>query len=511
MPIYPIAQNDTRIATPNTPAPPTDPTGKQLEGLGNATTEAAIRIKDAANKRQDFIDDTMVSDRYMTAVGDMAQAAEDAQKPEVALPINGQGGAKKYMDKAITDRQPQWMKDLSPRAQRHLERKLAPKMLEYKIGAAKTENRALGDFRESQYTRMEKEFVDQFSRGNAVNEKGQVVDSDGRDTEEFKALSEYIDADVRMGYKTMTQGEQAKDAAITKAAYYRAHRLVNSESEADLIQYQKLWQKENESDGSTFLKNVDAGKRDEMNRTSHIRQVEMRDRAETQAKKKLTEESHTFASKMIRSFNSKDPADRLSDSQIEQGLDAYSTVIPPETVRSLLKMRDESYRDGGVTDWDTYHQLKIDILSGDKSISNSRIMSTGKVASKEVEELIKLNERIVAEPGVEKTPFYKEGKEHIRTLVGGIALPGMEWMMKPQDRARYSEALFTFNQHARKVFNEGDQKAIAELPSFARSLAEGLKKAKPDDSTVMQEGDNPQPQKPVKKDTSQKSKPSWAK
>lgn len=511
MPIYPISTPSTNIAVPNTPAPPTDPAGKQIEGLGNAVTEAAIRVKDAANKRQDFIDDTMVSDRYMTAVGDMAQAQEDAQKPEVALPINGQGGAKKYMEKAITDRQPQWMKDLSPRAQRHLERKLAPKILEYKIGAARTENRALGDFRESQYTRMEKEFIDQFSRGNAVNEKGQVTDSDGRDTEEFKALAEYIDADVRMGYKSMTQGEQAKDAALTKAAYYRAHRLVNSESEADLIQYQKLWQKESEDNGSTFLKNVDPDKRDAMNRTSHIRQTEMRTKAEEDAKKKLKEEANVFSSRMIRSFNSKDVADRLSDSQIEAGLAAYETVMPHDTVSSLLKMRDEASKNGGITDWDTYHRMKIDILSGDKSISNDRIIGTGKLASKEVEELIKLNERIVSEPGVEKTPFYKEGKEHIRTLVGGISLPGMEWMMKPQDRARYSEALYLFNQHARKVFNEGDQKAIAELPSFARTLAEGLKKAVPDDSTVMQPGDTPQsPDKP-KKDSSKSSKPSWAK
>jgi len=511
MPIYPVAQNSTQIATPNTPAPPVDPAGKQIEAMGNTITETSIRMKDAANKRQDFIDDTMVSERYMDAVSDMEQAHEDAQKPEIALPVGGKGGAKKYMDDAITKRQPEWMKDLSPRAQRHLERKLAPKMLEYKIGASRTENRALGDFRESQYVRYEKEFIDQFSRGNATNEKGQVVDTDARDTEEFKALSQYIDADVRMGYKTMTQGEQAKEAAITKASYFRAHKLVNSESEADLVQYQKLYQKEQEDNGSTFLKNIDPGKRDEMNRTSHIRQTEIREKGEALAKKKLTEEANVFSSRMIRSFNSQDPKDRLSDSQIEAGLQAYETVMPHETVRSLLKMRDEESRNGGRTDWDTYHQLKIDILNGEKSVSNQRIMSTGKIASKEVEELIKLNERQVAEPGVEKSPFYKEGKEHIRTLVGGIALPGMEWMMKPQDRARYSEALFTFNQYARKVFNEGDQEKLSKLPSYARELAEQLKKVHPDDSAVMQEGDTPKsPDKP-KKSESKGSKPSWAK
>lgn len=508
--IYPVGQVSTNIATPNTPAPPTDPAGKQIEAMGNTITDTALRVKHAADKRQAFIDDMQVSERYMNAVGDLETASEEAQKPEIALPLNGQPGSKKYLETEIAKRQPDWMKGLSPQAQKHLQMKLAPELLKYKINAARTENRALGDFADAQQGRMEKEFIDQFSRGNALNEKGQVVDTDGRDTEQFKLVSDHIDAEVRLGHKSMAKGEAEKDALVTKAAYYRGYKLVNSESEADLIQYQKLYQKESEEPGSTFLKNVDPDKRDSMNRTSHIRQVEMREKSEALAQKKLKEESEVFASRAIRSFNSKDPKDRITDAQFEQGLTQYESVLGHETVDALIKKKDEAAKNGGITNWDRYHQLKIDILAGDKAVSNDQIIRAP-LASKEAEELIKLNERQVSEPGVEKTPFYKEGKEHIRTLVGGVALPGMEWMMKPVDRQRYSDALLQFNQYARKVFAEGDQQKISELPTYARNLAMQLKKSTTDSGAVFQEGDQPQSQDKPKKDSTSKSKPSWAK
>src|SRR5690348_16560473 len=116
MPIYPVAQVSTGIPTANTPAPPSDPRGKQMEQLGYSIEEGALRIKQAYEKRQEFIDESMVSERFMDADMQMAAAQEEAQKPENALPINGKG-ARKYMEDEISKRQPEWMKGLSQRAQ----------------------------------------------------------------------------------------------------------------------------------------------------------------------------------------------------------------------------------------------------------------------------------------------------------------------------------------------------------------------------------------------------------
>lgn len=517
MPIYPVAQVSTGIPTANTPSPPSDPRGKQLEGLGLAVEEGALRIKQAYEKRQEFIDESMVSERFMDADMQLAAAAEEAQKPENALPINGRG-ARKYMEDEIAKRQPDWMKGLSPRAQLHLQRKLAPKLLEYKIGAARIENKSVADLADAQQVRMENEFLDQFARGNAVevgeDGKMRISDADGRDSEQFKMIAEHIDTEVRLGHKTIAKGEQEKEGIITKAAYYRSRRLVNSESEADLIQYQKLYDREQAKPGSTFLKNVDPEKRDEMNYTSHKRLLEIRTRNEELSRKQLKQDGETWAGQAIRSFNSSDPKDRISDENFNLGLDKYQGVLGHEAVASLIAKKDEAAKNGGRTDWNVYHDLKISILEGEKAISNSEIISKRGLASKEVEELIKLNERIVSEPGVEKTAFYKEGKEHLRTKIGGTIVKGMEWMMKESERKRYSDALYTFNQHARDVFAKGDQKGIADLPRFARDLADSLKR-QPGDSgdeggePVMQPGDKTPSAAPSSKDRSGR-KPAFA-
>lgn len=503
MAIYPRFDNSTNIATPNTPAAPTDPSGPQIEAAGQAITKGALQSKEIWQKRQDLIDEAQVTDRYLNVVGDLEMHAENMQKPEVALPVNGQGGARQYMEKVLSDAQPEWYKGLSPRAQKHLQHKLAPKILEYKIGAARAENRALGDFSEAQGVRLKEAFIDRFSRGVATNEKGEIVDDDGAKSEEFSFLSGHIDEQVRLGYKKMAEGEKEKEAALTTASYYRANKLVQSESEADLVQYQKTWQQENEQAGSTYLRRVDANKRDDLNRTAHIRQTEMREKQEREAKKKLTEESNAFSSRVIRSFNSQDPKDRMSDAQIQQGLTAYESVMPHETVTSLLKLKDESWRAGGVTDPDTFHRVRIDILAGEKPVTTNQILRNvpDKLSAKDAEALIQLNDKQMAEPGVEKTAFYKAGKEQLKLRILGNAtmLPGMEWMIKPADATKYSDALYQFNQYARKAFQKGE--GVEDLEAYARKLADSLKAPKPgeDNGAAKQPGDNPQPQKKTEK------------
>lgn len=86
-------------------------------------------------------------------------------------------------------------------------------------------------------------------------------------------------------------------------------------------------------------------------------------------------------------------------------------------------------------------------------------------------------------------------------------LPGMEWMIKPQDATKYSDALFQFNQYARKAFQKGE--GVEDLEAYARKLADSLKKPERegDSGSSVQPGDKPQPQKKPEKTG---RKPSYA-
>ena len=280
-------------------------------------------------------------------------------------------------------------------------------------------------------------------------------------------------------------------------------KLTQSDTEADLDQYLKNYSAEQATPGSTFLRNLDAGKRDDLAHRASTRKVELREKAEVTATKELKKQESTFVGNVVRSFASTDPKDRMSDVDIAAGLDRFSTIMPRETVDAITKLQTEPYREGGTTNWDTYHRLKIGILSQDVPMTSNQILRNvpDKLSAKHAEELIKLNDTSSAEAAVEKTSFFKEGKEHIKVLLGGTPIPGMEWMMKPSDQKRYSDALFTFSQYARKVYASGDGVALAKLPSYARDMAMGLRGANAgtEGGGAQQPGDVPSsPTKPPK-------------
>lgn len=498
MPVFPRYQGSVGVQTPNTPAAPEDPTGQQVYRMGRQIEQTNLQVKEALDRRQEFKDETLATQRYMDAVTDLEGVSEELDKPENAL------NAKEYFDQALNERRPKWYEGLSGGAQLKLERKLFPKMLEYKVNAGKRENRALGDLHEAEYTRLEEAFVDRFSRGVGP-------DGDGRDSEEYQILEQYVDNGVRMGYRGQANGEKTKELALTKAAYARGNRLVESESGADLQQYIDMYQREKSVPGSTFLRNIDPVKRDDMNRKAYTRQFELREKREVESKKALKENSDVFTNRVLRSLHSQDPKDRLSDAQIDQGLSMYESVMPRETTEALLRLRNQPYLEGGTTNFDIYHRIKIDVLAQDRPVSDHEIVRyAGQgLSSKHVEELIRLNKDSSTEAGVEKTAFFKEGKEHLRTLVGGVSLPGMEWMMRPVNRRAYSDALFTFAQHARKVYASGDSKAISELPAFARNLAASMRPKDEDGGGAAQPGDKIDADK-LKTDRSKSPKPAFA-
>lgn len=502
MPIYPRTAASPGVSTASSPNAPKDPSGQQLYELGKQAEQTTAVLTDIKHKRDEFKDETNANERYMTAMLDLETVNEDLQNPANAE------DAKAFFAKEYADRRPKWYEGLSPRAQMKLEQKLFPRELEYRVNAGRIENRALGDKHEAVGVGMKNLFIDSFARSavTSFNADGSVVagaDVDGTLTREFMEYTAYLEDGKRLGYRKPQAVEQEKEAAIATAAFYRANKLVGSESEADLRQYTKLYRAESASPGSTFLRNIDAGKRDDMNTKASTRVVELREKAEVVATRELKRQESAFVGRVVRYFSmSPDdqakmkPEERLSNDQIEAGLNQFSTIMPRETVDAITKLQTQKYREGGITNWNTYHDLKIRILSQDAPLTEHNILRNVPVSlsAKHAEELLKLNEATSAESAVEKTRFFKEGKEHIRTLIGGTMLPGMEWLMKTVDRQRYSDALFNFSKHARKVYAEGDQAQIAALPEYARKLATTMKMAGNEGTGAKQLGDTPQTQ-----------------
>lgn len=501
MPIYPRMAASPGVASAATPDARLDPSGRQIQELGQQGERTAAILTEVKQKRDEFKDETDAQQRYQMAMLDLEGVNEELQKPANAE------DAKAFYDKEVADRRPTWFEGLSPRAQLKLEQKLFPRTLEYKINAGRIENRALGDKYEAVGVDAKNRFIDAFARGSVTsfNADGSIVagsDVDGKQTREYMEYADYIDKGVALGYKKPQEGEKEKEAAIATAAFYRANKLTQSDTEADLDQYLKNYKAESAAPGSTFLRNIDAGKRDDLAHRAATRKIELREKAEVEATKELKKQENTFVSAVVQSFADPDPTKRMSDDKIEAGLNRFATIMPRETVDAIMKLKTEAFREGGTTNWGVYHSLKIDILKQETPVTVGQIMRNvpDRLSAKNAEELIKLNDTSSAENAVEKTSYFKEGLKHITVLLGGTPIPGMEWMMKPGDQKRLSDGIFLFSQYARKVYASGDGVALAKLPEYARTLATNLKGAEAaSGGGAQQPGDVPQsPSKPPK-------------
>lgn len=481
MPIYPREAASPSVSGQSTPMAPLSPQGRQIQQFGEQMGDTAARLEHVRAKREEFKDDTLVTQRFMDASEGLAEIEADLQKPVNAA------RAKEYFDEELAKRRPQWMEGLSPRAQLKLEQRLLPKQLEFKVGAARMENRAIADMRDGEFVRMSNNFADRFSREVvSFNTDGSVkvdvdangvprIDQDGKNTAEWQQMEEFLNKDAEMGYRKVGDVERIKETELAKASFFRANKLTQSDSVADLHQYTNLYKAEMQNPGSTYLKRLDADKRDALNLRAHTRILEIREKNEVQEKKMLTQDSNVFVSNVLRSYADQDITKRMKPEEFEQGLSRYSSIMPRETVDALLKLREAPRLEGGVSDPDTYNRIMVDVLSGEKVVTQHDIVryigeGPGKISAKDAMKILKENDTTQSEHAVEKTRYYKEGNTHLKVLVGGVLVPGFEWAMKPQEAKKYSDALFIYNKHARQVYQTGNAADLAALPQFARDL-----------------------------------------
>jgi len=154
--------------------------------------------------------------------------------------------------------------------------------------------------------------------------------------------------------------------------------------------------------------------------------------------------------------------------------DGLEGLLPVETYRSVLALTEKPYLDGGVTNWDHYHDLRIRVLAGDQGLSKQSIIRSvpDKLAAKEAEGLLAIYETRMKEDDISKDTFYKQGQNQIQIiLAGGTGLSEFLGMpiLKPGDRVKYSDTLLAYDRYARQLQQQG--KSLDVLPAYAAKIA----------------------------------------
>lgn len=268
MPIFPQYQQfSTNIATQTNPSAPSNPRPGEIEGLGQATERAGTTFAVLEKKKREMVEDADVMDRAANAVADM-EAIHETLNTDQDAAIRG----KSYFDEQYKNVSKDWYKGLSSRAQNELARKIYGRTLEYRIGAGKIENRAVMNVARSSLDRMGQQYVEVESR--------RIDPSDASDSWEHQ---QFIEAGNRLvAQRAMTPEEWAnkQQTVLAAGAYSRAHKIIASDSEAELKNFLDIATKSREETDPekdpTFLKNMKPEQREALvqmaqNRIEHLR------------------------------------------------------------------------------------------------------------------------------------------------------------------------------------------------------------------------------------------------
>src|SRR5690349_259512 len=250
----------TSIATPSTPKLPDDPAIQQLGQLGKATEGLGNTLGQVMQKRNALEDEATAMQRLIMASSDLSDITDSLSKPEI-----GRKG-REVFSQTVEQQRAKWFKDLSPGAAARLEQHLAPKLIEYKQAAAKIENRVhLNDYQGGGVVAMT-QFAEIASRRTGPD--------DASETPEFAALKQYLAVGEKNGYYTPEEVEKTKQQALTAGASSRLYKVVSSDSQDEIKNVLRVYDKEDDKPGSTFLAHMDPHKRTSM-------KIELQNRLQT--------------------------------------------------------------------------------------------------------------------------------------------------------------------------------------------------------------------------------------
>jgi hypothetical protein len=199
-------------------------------------------------------------------------------------------------------------------------------------------------------------------------------------------------------------------------------------------------------------------------------------RGEEEATRVAKRDADVFVARVINSYGTGNPEDRMGASVIRQGLKDFQGHIAVGTQQTLLDMANKPELEGGVTRPSVFHDLNLRLLAGDRTVTPDTIVSVPveQLSAVDKARLLKIHTTVADEKDVSKTPFYQKGREQIMVLLAGVQTGVPEFLglpiLKPAEREVLARTLFSFDQAAR---TDKYTKSPELLTDLGRSMAMG--------------------------------------
>jgi hypothetical protein len=248
MPIFPrYGGISTDVSYDKAVAAPSDPAPKQLQQLGAATEQLGGAMNQAANKAQELEDVAEAQKRYMMMVTESESMTESLNVPENAK------NAKQLFGQFVEERMPKWTEGLNQRQTDLFQKQSFQKRLEYTVGAGKLQNRAKLEDYSATMVKAENHYAQKAARI--------VGREDGTKTDEWDAYVRMGEAGVNAGYIKPDKWEEMKDKALKQGTSTRVYQATASNNIEEVKAVLELYEEEKKSEGSTFLKHMEAKER----------------------------------------------------------------------------------------------------------------------------------------------------------------------------------------------------------------------------------------------------------
>ena len=183
-----------------------------------------------------------------------------------------------------------------------------------------------------------------------------------------------------------------------------------------------------------------------------------------------------FVSRVLDSYGTGNPEDRMAPDLVRSGLQRYEGHILVGTHQGLLDLVNKPELEGGITNAAVFNDFRLRLLAGDTTVTPDSILRVpaDQLSARTKGDLLKMYTTAADEQDISKTPFYQKGREQIMVLLGGVQTGMPEFLglpiLKPAERELLAKTLFAFDQTARTDKYRKNPELLSEL---GRTMALG--------------------------------------
>lgn len=238
------------------------------------------------------------------------------------------------------------------------------------------------------------------------------------------------------------------------------------------------------------------------------RRVKLLTDAEEKAGRKLEasmkSQAHEWRTRMLQRFDDPNPANRPTRESLDDGFAMFGSVLSMDEVTAMQKLLNRPREEGGVTDPAVKHDLQMRIVLGDPRLTThsiARSIGSG-LSAKDGIDMLKFFDERQDRDDVSKHPLFQSGVRQITVHFAGRDVPGFmtEFMIPREDRVKYADTLYQFEQIARSLQRAG--KPLTDLVDIARKLAKdaqarGANETAPSTPPAATGSTSPKPAKPA--------------